>query len=183
MPLQADVGIIELVASLVTLLGMVAIMLLLNVWLALGTLVVMPLMLVFTLRMGRGTRRGFQQVQGNLGRLNAVMEESISGMRVVQAFVREYGEEQRFRTVSTTELNASLRADKLASIFMPGIDIISQIGVAIVLGFGGARVLAVATGGHSMDELRRHQPDWLVRDLREVSAREICGVPAGSHAA
>jgi phosphoglycolate phosphatase-like HAD superfamily hydrolase len=48
----------------------------------------------------------------------------------------------------------------------------------------GARVLAVATGGDSMAELQRHQPDWLVRDLREVSARELCGVaPARQPAA
>ena len=38
----------------------------------------------------------------------------------------------------------------------------------------GAKVLAVATGGHHYDELQRHSPDWLVRDLTEVSAREIC---------
>ncbi len=38
----------------------------------------------------------------------------------------------------------------------------------------GAKVLAVATGGHQYDELQRHSPDWLVRDLTEVSAREIC---------
>jgi phosphoglycolate phosphatase-like HAD superfamily hydrolase len=43
----------------------------------------------------------------------------------------------------------------------------------------GARVLAVATGGHSLEELRPHRPDWLVRDLREISAREVCaGAPA-----
>ncbi len=40
----------------------------------------------------------------------------------------------------------------------------------------GARVLAVATGGQSFEELQQHQPDWLVRDLREISAREVCGV-------
>lgn len=39
----------------------------------------------------------------------------------------------------------------------------------------GARVLAVATGGHSIEELRAHRPDWLVRDLREISVQEICG--------
>jgi phosphoglycolate phosphatase len=44
----------------------------------------------------------------------------------------------------------------------------------------GAKVLAVATGGHALDELRRHRPDWAVPDLRRVSAREICGTPAGS---
>jgi phosphoglycolate phosphatase len=39
----------------------------------------------------------------------------------------------------------------------------------------GAKVLAVATGGSKMDELRSHEPDWLVADLGEVSARKVCG--------
>jgi len=39
----------------------------------------------------------------------------------------------------------------------------------------GARVLAVATGGHSLEELERHRPDWAVADLTRVKAMEICG--------
>ena len=39
----------------------------------------------------------------------------------------------------------------------------------------GARVLAVATGGFRLSQLQEHQPDWAVRDLREISAREVCG--------
>ena len=41
--------------------------------------------------------------------------------------------------------------------------------------FIGARVLAVATGGARLDELKRHAPDWAVEDLTRVTAREICG--------
>ena len=40
--------------------------------------------------------------------------------------------------------------------------------------FIGAKVLAVATGGAKLDELKRHQPDWAVEDLTRVTAREIC---------
>lgn len=39
----------------------------------------------------------------------------------------------------------------------------------------GAKVLAVATGGHTVTELKKHAPDWLVTDLREISAAEVCG--------
>jgi len=40
--------------------------------------------------------------------------------------------------------------------------------------FIGAKVLAVATGGAKLDELKRHQPDWAVEDLTRVGAREVC---------
>jgi len=39
----------------------------------------------------------------------------------------------------------------------------------------GAKVLAVATGGAKLEELKRHQPDWAAKDLREVRAEEVCG--------
>jgi phosphoglycolate phosphatase-like HAD superfamily hydrolase len=41
--------------------------------------------------------------------------------------------------------------------------------------FIGAKVLAVATGGATLEELKRHQPDWAVEDLTRVTAREVCG--------
>ena len=40
--------------------------------------------------------------------------------------------------------------------------------------FIGARVLAVATGGAKLDELKKHSPDWAVEDLTRVTAREVC---------
>jgi len=41
--------------------------------------------------------------------------------------------------------------------------------------FIGAKVLAVATGGAKLDELKQHRPDWAVEDLTRVMAREVCG--------
>ena len=45
--------------------------------------------------------------------------------------------------------------------------------------FIGARVLAVATGGAKLDELKKHSPDWAVEDLTRVTAREVCGRSGG----
>ena len=42
--------------------------------------------------------------------------------------------------------------------------------------FIGAKVLAVATGGATLDELKRHQPDWAVKDLTQIGAREVCSM-------
>jgi phosphoglycolate phosphatase-like HAD superfamily hydrolase len=40
--------------------------------------------------------------------------------------------------------------------------------------FIGAKVLAVGTGGATLEELKRHQPDWVVEDLTQINAREVC---------
>lgn len=109
--------------------------------LALLTFTILPPMIALTWWWRRQSAVRYRAVREAVGVVSATLQESLAGMRIIQAFVREYREQARFRHVTTTEINASLRADKLASIFLPGIDLISQIGVAIVVGVGGYRVL------------------------------------------
>jgi len=65
-------------------------------------------------------------------------------------------------------LNANLHGDQILVVGDTAHDI--HCGRAI-----GAKVLAVLTGGHTVAELNKHHPDWLVKDLREISAAEVCG--------
>ncbi|MEW6580371.1 MAG: ABC transporter ATP-binding protein [Chloroflexota bacterium] len=134
-------AVVNTISSSFTLIGIIALLLVFDWQLALLTFTILPAMMGLTIWWRRNANRRYRAVREAVGVVSATLQESLAGMRIVQAFVREYREEQRFREVSTTELNAALSADKLASIFMPGIDLISQIGVAIVLGFGGVRVL------------------------------------------
>jgi ATP-binding cassette subfamily B protein/subfamily B ATP-binding cassette protein MsbA len=134
-------AVVNTISSSFTLVGIIAVLLVLDWQLALLTFTILPAMMGLTVWWRRNANRRYRAVREAVGVVSATLQESLAGMRIVQAFVREYREEQRFREVSTTELNAALSADRLASIFMPGIDLISQIGVAIVLGFGGVRVL------------------------------------------
>ena len=65
-------------------------------------------------------------------------------------------------------LGSKLRDDEILVIGDTPLDI--RCGRAI-----GAKVLAVATGGAKLDELKRHQPEWAVEDLRKVTAGEVIG--------
>jgi phosphoglycolate phosphatase len=65
-------------------------------------------------------------------------------------------------------LGSQLRGEQVLVIGDTPLDI--QCGRAI-----GAKVLAVATGGATLDELKRHQPDWAVEDLHRARAKEVCG--------
>ncbi len=134
-------AVINTISSALTLVGIVALLLILDWQLALLTFTILPAMIGLTVWWRHNANRRYRAVREAVGVVSATLQESLAGMRIVQAFVREYREEQRFREVTAVELKASLSADKLASIFMPGIDLISQVGVAIVLGFGGLRVL------------------------------------------
>ena len=81
-------NVISLVASVLSLVGIVVAMFVLNAWLALAALLVVPIMFWFTQFIARYTRKGFRNLQKELGEINGVMEESISGQRVVKAFRR-----------------------------------------------------------------------------------------------
>ena len=141
-------SIVELTTSLLTLAGTVIVVLLLNVWLAGAALLVVPLMLVFTLRMGRGTRRGFRQVQAHLGQLNAVVEESISGLRVVQAFRRERATLAEFERANFAVRDTTIRAQMMMTLLRPMLMVFSNLAIVSVAGLGGWLALrgAVSVG-------------------------------------
>lgn len=130
-------SIIDLVASLLTLVGIAIIMLTLNVWLALGSMAILPLMLWLTARFGKGIRRGFRQVQANLGKLNTVMEENISGARVVQAFRRQGAVIAEFDQANVAARDATIRAQSLMMILRPLLMVFGNIDIAIIAGLGG----------------------------------------------
>jgi ATP-binding cassette, subfamily B, multidrug efflux pump len=135
-------AVINTISNTFTLIGIIAMMLLFDWTLAWLTFTILPPMVALTFWWRKKSAKRYRAVREAVGVVSATLQENLAGMRIVQAFVREYKEQARFREVATTELDASLRADKLASIFLPGIDLISQIGIAIVVGVGGARVLS-----------------------------------------
>jgi len=128
---------VQLIASFLSLTGILAAMFLLNVWLALGSLVVLPLMVFVTVLIGRKTLAGFRDVQSSMGTLNSRIEETISGQRVVTAF----GTQGRVLSAFDTE-NAILRdqattAISWAFLIMPLVNVMSTFGIAVVAGLGG----------------------------------------------
>ena len=82
-------NVISLLTSAITMLGILAAMFALNPALALGSVLVVPLMYAFSGFIARFTRAGFRRLQGELGELNAIAEEAISGQRVIKAFKRD----------------------------------------------------------------------------------------------
>jgi len=128
---------VQLISSFLSLTGILIAMFLLNVWLALGSLVVLPLMVLITVLIGRKTLAGFRGVQSAMGKLNSRIEETVSGQRVVAAF----GTQARVLSAFDKE-NADLRkqatkATTWAFMIMPLVNIMGTISIAVVAGLGG----------------------------------------------
>jgi ATP-binding cassette subfamily B protein len=91
-------NVTQIISGSLTLVGILVLMFLLNFWLAVGSLAVLPLMLLLSVAIGRRTRQGFRGLQSEMGQLNGMMEETLSGQRVVVAFGHEKATKREFRS-------------------------------------------------------------------------------------
>ncbi len=130
-------NLVSIIASTLTMIGILVAMFVLNFWLALASVVVVPIMFWFTGFVATYTRRGFRQLQRELGNLNATMEENISGQRVVKAFRRSDSVIEAFRQNNTAVYKAGLYANTYALLLMPLTNVLGNFFVIVLAGLGG----------------------------------------------
>jgi ATP-binding cassette subfamily B multidrug efflux pump len=130
-------GLIDLISNGLTLGGTLVAMFFLNWQLATAMIIVLPLMLYATGAITNRSRLAFRGVRRHLGELNAVMEENLSGIRVVKAFSRERDEIQKFRNVNDVNRAVGIKADVLLAILGPMFSTMSTITIAIMALLGG----------------------------------------------
>lgn len=134
-------NVTQLMSSFVSVVGILIVMFVLNVWLALASLITIPLMMVITGSVAGRTRAGFRTLQKDLGSMNGLIEESISGQRVVSAFRRTENTKIDFARVNDAVYASSIQANTFAFLLMPLTGIMNHLNIAIIAGLGG--VLAV----------------------------------------
>ncbi len=134
-------NITSLIASVLSMAGILIAMFVLDWWLALASLLVVPIMLWFTTFVAKYTRRGFQRLQKDLGMLNGVMEESISGQRVVKAFRRSSAVIAQFRESNQAVYEAGVYANTYALLLMPLTGVLGNLFVIVLAGLGSVLAL------------------------------------------
>jgi ATP-binding cassette, subfamily B, multidrug efflux pump len=134
-------NVTALVASGITMLGILAAMFALNHWLALASLVVVPIMLGFARFVAKYTRKGFRDLQARLGELNSVAEEAISGQKVIKAFRRGDSVIQDFRAKNQAVYEAGVYANSYAMLLMPLTQVLGSFFVVVLAALGGALAL------------------------------------------
>ena len=130
-------NVTTLVASLLSMVGIVVAMFVLNYWLALASLLVVPIMFWFTRFVARFTRKGFRDLQRDLGQLNGVMEEAISGQRTSHAFRRKDAAIDAFRRGNQQVFSAGIYANSYALLLMPITSVLGNLFVIVLAGLGG----------------------------------------------
>ena len=143
-------GILSTIGDLLTLTGIVVVMLLLHLQLTLITLTVVPLMVLLTIYWRDRSRRAFQVVRAALAQVNAGLQESISGVRVIQSLCSEDNNLRRFDAFNKEHFTANLSASRLSAVLLPTIELIGVLGIALVIVFGGPMVLAGSLSAGSL---------------------------------
>ena len=127
----------QLVSGLLSVVGILVAMLALNPWLALAPLTIFPLMVVLTLVIAKRTRAGYRRLQTNLGELNGLMEETLSGQRVVMAFAQQDATVADFDRANITVRDAGIEAMVYPLLIPPLMSVLSNVVIAVVAGLGG----------------------------------------------
>ncbi len=134
-------GIITIVGDILLLIGIISVMLWMNLKLSLVTFSVLPVLIYVAYTFRRRMRQSFREVRARLGRLNAFLNECISGISIIQIFNRERDEERRF-----SELNASYRDANMPVIFWDAslyalVEALSSLAVALIIWYGGGEII------------------------------------------
>jgi len=132
----------------ITFAGSLAFMLFLSVRLTLITMTVVPVLLFAAIFFGRRIRRISTEVQDRLADATSVLEETISGVRVVQSFAREAYEQRRFRNAVEAAFDTSMRRTRVRSIFLPIVSFVGFSAIVLVLWYGSQQVVSgqISTG-------------------------------------
>ena len=135
-------GVVTVFGDVFTLLGIMGVMLALDWKLALVTFAVIPLFFLVTNWFRRGSRQSFREVRKWIARINAFLQENLSGMTVVQLFRREERNVAAFAAINREHADANLRAIFYYAVFYPAIDLLAAAAIALILLYGGAQVLS-----------------------------------------
>ncbi|MFZ5923680.1 MAG: ABC transporter ATP-binding protein [Bacillota bacterium] len=134
--------LVNLFKDVFLLVGIVIVMLKMNFELALVSFATIPVIAVVTVIFRVKARDAYRMVRTRLAKINATLAENISGMRVIHIFNREEKKAREFDEINKDYLKATMRELEVYAVFRPATDLISSLALALLVWYGGGRVLA-----------------------------------------
>lgn len=138
-------GVITIMADLLSIIAVLAVMIATSWKLTLICLTTMPVMMLASYIFKEAVKKSYQQVRTQIQKMNAFLQERITGMRIVQIFNAEEKERKAFASINAEYRKANINAILYYAIFFPTVDIIAAASLALMVWFG-ARDVAAAGG-------------------------------------
>jgi len=139
-------GVTDLLGDLVKIVAIVSLMLWTDPRLTLVSLLTVPLLFGATTWFRRGARRGYDMVRTRLARINAFLQEHFAGAQTVQIFNAEAKSLNTFDRINDDYRRANIDTIFYYAIFFPLVDLIGAIGIALIIWYGGYRVMQNVEG-------------------------------------
>ena len=139
-------GVLNILTSVLTLVGIIIVMITMNPRLALLTFTVVPVLGIIVFIWQKYARRAFIRVRQAIAVVNDQLQEGISGVRVIQSLSREDVNIEQFDDVNRAHLDANISAARLQAFMMPTVQILTAVAYALVIIFGGYQVMAGTMG-------------------------------------
>jgi ATP-binding cassette subfamily B multidrug efflux pump len=134
-------GVIEGLGDVVMVFAIIAFMLWMDWRLTLVALVTVPLLFAATTWFRKHARRGYDLIRTKLARINSFLQEHISGAQTVQIFNREEKSRQQFHDANDDYRRGNIETIFYYAVFFPLVDFIGSLGVALIIWYGGWRVM------------------------------------------
>ena len=163
-------GIVSIFGDVVTLVGITAILFYLDVRLALVTMTVVPLLFLASAVFRSRVRRAFAQVRIQVAKINAFLQENLSGISLVHLFNREKRHAEKFDENNAGHRDAYLQTVFLYSVFFPVVTFLESAATALILWYGGGRFLQDAITLGALVAFIQYSERFF-RPIRDLSER------------
>src|SRR5437773_2733038 len=142
-------GVTDLLGDLVMIVAIIAVMVYMDVRLTLVTLLTVPMLFAATTWFRKGARRGYDLVRIKIARIYSFLQEHFSGAQTVQIFNAEAKSRGRFARINDEHRQANIDTVFYYAVFFPLVDLIGAVGIALIIWYGGYRVMhyALSLGG------------------------------------
>jgi len=134
-------GVTDLLGDLVMIVAIISVMLWMDVRLTLVTLLTVPMLFGATTWFRRGARKGYDLVRTRIARINAFLQEHFAGAQTVQIFNAEEKSLGKFDRINDDHRRANIETIWYYAVFFPLVDLIGAVGVALIIWYGGYRVM------------------------------------------
>jgi ATP-binding cassette, subfamily B, multidrug efflux pump len=166
-------GITDLLGDLVMIFAIIGMMLWMDVRLTLVTLLTVPMLWIATTWFRKGARKGYDLVRTRIARINAFLQEHFAGAQTVQIFNAETRSVKKFREINADYRKANIETIFYYAVFFPLVDFIGAVGIALIIWYGGYRVMQ-NTPGHTVLTLGAlvafiQYSSFLFQPIRDIS--------------
>jgi ATP-binding cassette subfamily B multidrug efflux pump len=122
--------------------GIVVVLIHLNWRLALISFLLLPFVFGLTSFFSRQAREVFREIRKNIASINAFLQERLSGIRIIRLFVQEGSQLKSFKELNHKNYRAGMRQIRIFAVFVPSVEVLSSVGLGLMIWYGGGKVIA-----------------------------------------